>query len=116
MTAIDRAYVAKLLADGDSALTTTARGRALEDLIAYLFELVPGISVTARDQLNAFQAEEIDVAFWNEGDPACACSTRSSWSNARTGPRALGIPSLHCSTTSFGAVAGPWASSSLPPV
>lgn len=70
MTAIDRAYVAKLLADGDSALTMTARGRALEDLIAYLFELIPGISVTARDQLNAFQAEEIDVAFWNEGDPA----------------------------------------------
>jgi hypothetical protein len=31
---------------------------------------VPGVSVTARNALNAFQAEEIDVAFWNEGDPA----------------------------------------------
>ena len=26
--------------------------------------------MTARNTLNAFQAEEIDVAFWNEGDPA----------------------------------------------
>ena len=69
MTAIDQTYVAKLLGDGDSASTMAARGRALEDLIVYLFELVPGISLSARNALNAFQAEEIDVAFWNEGDP-----------------------------------------------
>ena len=25
--------------------------------------------MAARNALNAFQAEEIDVAFWNEGDP-----------------------------------------------
>lgn len=70
MTAIDRRRVTKLLAEGDNATTTTARGRALEELVVYLFELVPGVSVTARNALNAFQAEEIDVAFWNEGDPA----------------------------------------------
>jgi Restriction endonuclease len=70
VTAIDRQWVAKLLADGDSAATSAARGRALEDLIVYLFELIPGVIVTARNALNAFQAEEIDVAFWNEGDPA----------------------------------------------
>jgi hypothetical protein len=70
MTAIDPSHVAKLLAEGDCATTTTARGRALEDLIIYLFELIPGIAVTARNTLNAFQAEEIDVAFWNDGDPA----------------------------------------------
>jgi hypothetical protein len=69
VTAIDRTYVAKLLAAGDSAHTMTARGRALEDLIVYLFELVPGITLSARNALNAFEAEEIDVAFWNEGDP-----------------------------------------------
>ena len=70
MTVIDQRRVAKLLAEGDNATTATARGRALEDLVAYLFELVPGVSVTARNTLNAFHAEEIDVAFWNEGDPA----------------------------------------------
>jgi hypothetical protein len=69
MTAIDRRRVAKLLAEGDNATTATACGRALEELVVYLFELVPGVSVTARNTLNAFQAEEIDIAFWNEGDP-----------------------------------------------
>jgi hypothetical protein len=70
VTAIDQGHVAALLAAGDQALTAAARGRALEDLIAYLFELIPGISLTARNELNAFGAEEIDLAFWNEGDPA----------------------------------------------
>jgi hypothetical protein len=70
VTAIDRRHIAKLLAEGDSAHTATARGRALEDLVVYLFGLVPGVSVTARNTLNAFQAEEIDVAFWNDGDRA----------------------------------------------
>jgi hypothetical protein len=70
VTAIAQGHVAALLTAGDQATTTSARGRALEDLIAYLFELIPGISVTARNELNAFDAEEIDLAFWNEGDPA----------------------------------------------
>ena len=70
MTAIDRGRVSALLAEGDAATTMTARGRALEDLIVYLFGLVPGVTVTARNELNAFSAEEIDVAFWNEQDPA----------------------------------------------
>jgi hypothetical protein len=70
MTMIDQNRVEALLAAGDNATTTTARGRALEELISYLFELIPGITVTARNELNAFKAEEIDVAFWNEGDPA----------------------------------------------
>jgi hypothetical protein len=35
VTAIDREQTAKLLADGDSATTTTACGRALEDLVVY---------------------------------------------------------------------------------
>jgi hypothetical protein len=45
---------------------TTAQGRALEDLVCYLFGLVPGIDVATRNRLNAFDAEEIDVAFWNQ--------------------------------------------------
>ena len=67
MTAIDQLKIRGFFKDGHEAVTTTARGRALEDLVAYLFELVPGIAVTARNSLNAFDAEEIDVAFWNEG-------------------------------------------------
>jgi len=47
--------------------TTTDQGRALEDLICYVFAQVPGISVTRRNQMNAFQTEEIDIALWNDG-------------------------------------------------
>jgi hypothetical protein len=49
--------------------TTTKRGRALEDLVCYLFDKVPGIAITHRDQLNTFQSEEIDVALWNDKSP-----------------------------------------------
>lgn len=67
MTAIDQLRINTFFKIGEEAATTTARGRALDDLVAYLFGLVPGITETARNSLNAFAAEEIDVAFWNEG-------------------------------------------------
>ncbi len=51
---------------GDTATTTTEKGKALEDLTCYVFDKIPGISVTARNELNMFDTEEIDVAFWNE--------------------------------------------------
>jgi hypothetical protein len=69
VTAIDAKHVTALLHAGDSATSATAHGRALEDLIVYIFSLIPGISVTTRNKLNAFGAEEIDVAFWNDGEP-----------------------------------------------
>jgi hypothetical protein len=67
MAAIDPARVRAYLAAGDNATTNAAKGKALEDLIAYVFECVPGVVVTVRNQMNAFDAEEIDVAFWNDG-------------------------------------------------
>jgi hypothetical protein len=54
-----------LFQTGDTASTTTEKGRALEDLICYILQKVPGIEVAKRNTLNAFQTEEIDVAFWN---------------------------------------------------
>ena len=45
MTPIDRRYVAALWARGDGATTPRPeRGRALQDLIAYLFGLIPGLA------------------------------------------------------------------------
>lgn len=38
----------------------------MEDLVCYLFETVPGITVTERNVTNAFRTEEVDVAFWND--------------------------------------------------
>lgn len=54
----------------DLTLTTTERGRAFEDLAIYLFRKVPGVDLSERDALNAFQSEEIDVALWNERRPS----------------------------------------------
>ncbi|MDQ0148036.1 restriction endonuclease [Pseudarthrobacter niigatensis] len=70
MQTFDPLHVATLFSLGDQALTNVVKGKALEDLIAYLFECVPGVTVSARNTMNAFSAEEIDVAFWNEGEPA----------------------------------------------
>ncbi|WP_162244464.1 restriction endonuclease [Rhizobium sp. Leaf391] len=69
MPPIDAAVIDAYLATGADGATTTEKGRALEDLICYLFGLVPGIAVTRRNQMNAFHTEEIDVALWNDTDP-----------------------------------------------
>lgn len=67
MPAIDVATVEEHLAVGRNGHNTTEQGRALEDLICYVFGLVPGIAITHRNELNAFDTEEIDVALWNDG-------------------------------------------------
>jgi len=52
-----------------SGETTAEKGRALEDLVAFLFSCVPGIEIAMRNVLNAFDTEEVDVAFWNNQLP-----------------------------------------------
>jgi Restriction endonuclease len=66
MARISQRSIGQFLAAGQAAATTTEKGKAFEDLICYLFECIPGISVTKRNTLDVFQAEEIDVAFWND--------------------------------------------------
>jgi hypothetical protein len=69
MPAIDHATVQAFVDAGINAQSTTEQGKALEDLICYLFGLVPGIAVTHRNAMNIFDTEEIDVALWNDGAP-----------------------------------------------
>jgi hypothetical protein len=66
MARISQRKIGQFLAAGQAAATTGEKGKALEDLICYLFECIPGISVTQRNTLDVFQAEEVDVAFWND--------------------------------------------------
>ncbi|HKQ13195.1 MAG TPA: restriction endonuclease [Steroidobacteraceae bacterium] len=66
MGAIDRNVVETFLATGANGTSTADQGRALEELICYVFTRVPGISITRRNQLNVFQTEEIDIALWND--------------------------------------------------
>ena len=67
MTAIDQDAVQGFIDRGVNGATTAEQGRALEDLICYLFDLMPGIVITHRNVMNAFDTEEIDVALFNEG-------------------------------------------------
>jgi restriction endonuclease len=69
MPEIDRKRIAELFARGDDAPTPVEKGDALEELIAYLFECIPGLTVTARKGMDASGAQEIDVAFWNDSHP-----------------------------------------------
>lgn len=69
MPAVNQVTVQAFIDAGQNAVNTTGRGRALEDLVCYVFGLVPGIAVTRRNQMNVFSTEEVDVAFWNDGDP-----------------------------------------------
>jgi hypothetical protein len=66
MAAISKRTIKSHFARGVAATTTTGQGKALEDLICYVFQKLPGITVTRRNNTNAFNTEEIDVAFWNE--------------------------------------------------
>jgi hypothetical protein len=68
VVAIDQKYIASVLQAADNATSSSAKGKALEELIVYVFGLVPGLTITERNAVNAFGAEEIDVAFWNDGD------------------------------------------------
>ncbi len=69
MAKLSQRKIRDLFAKSDAATTKAEKGKYLEDLAVYLFETVPGISLSARDKKNAYESEEIDVAFWNEQHP-----------------------------------------------
>ncbi len=69
MAQLSQSRIQDYFARGDSATTTKDKGDALEDLIVYLFEQIPGMSARFRNQRNPFGTEEIDIAFWNDKAP-----------------------------------------------
>src|SRR5437870_1407974 len=70
MAAYDLAVIQAHLAIVDNPPSNQAKGKAFEDLACYLLESIPGIRITARNEMNTFATEEIDVACKNENDPA----------------------------------------------
>lgn len=70
MPAYSQKVIQQFLQQVDHASSASAKGKALEDLTCYLFEKMPGIGAPARNQLNKFESEEIDIAFLNEQHPA----------------------------------------------
>jgi hypothetical protein len=84
MSAIDQAHVRTFIDAGLNGATTLEQGRALENLICYVFGLVPGIAITHRNAMNFFKTEEIDVAIYNEDIrslPNIILVEAKNWSN-----------------------------------
>lgn len=46
------------------------KGKIFEDLVCYISESVPGVSIRKRNKINPYHSEEIDVGIWNERVPA----------------------------------------------
>ncbi|HWO39291.1 MAG TPA: restriction endonuclease [Candidatus Acidoferrum sp.] len=67
MAPIVAATIQGFIDAGRNGNTTAVQGRALEDLICYVMQQIPGVAITHRNELNAFETEEIDVAVWNDG-------------------------------------------------
>lgn len=89
MARIPRAQFRNLIQQVNTAVTTNEKGRALEDLIAFFFPIVPGVEIAERNALNAFATEEVDVALWNNRDavgmyfmPNIILVECKNWSNA----------------------------------
>lgn len=66
MTAYDPAVIQGFLAIVDHPPHNAAKGKAFEDLACYLLEGIPGITIIARNAMNTFATEEIDIACMNE--------------------------------------------------
>lgn len=74
---------------GNNGANTAVKGKAFEDLICYLFGKIPGVEITQRNSMNAFNTEEVDVAIWNDKKysglyflPHIVLIECKNWSNA----------------------------------
>ena len=69
MAAYDPAVIQQYFAIVDNPPNHAAKGKAFEDLACYLLNGIPGLTITARNEMNTFATEEIDVACKNDNDP-----------------------------------------------
>lgn len=66
MARLSKVYVARKFEEGDRASSAFDRGRALEDLLVYLFSKVPGVRLIRRNAVTEDGGGEIDLIFWND--------------------------------------------------
>ena len=59
MPVISTRRVTQAFIEGDAALTTHAKGQALEDLLVYAFKKYPGVRLIERDVQVAQGSEEL---------------------------------------------------------
>jgi hypothetical protein len=63
--AISAGQIATFLAAADAAPNNAVKGQRFEDLVAYLFDEVPGC-IVERDLRSKFKTEQIDIAVGND--------------------------------------------------
>ena len=66
MSRLSKIRIERAFKEGDAATTAAARGRALEDLLVYLFSRVPGVRLIRQNALTGDLSGEIDLVFWND--------------------------------------------------
>ena len=69
MVKLSQDKILEYLQKGNRATTKDEKGTALEDLINYLFESIPGIKIIGRDKVDHFKSEEIDIGCRNDRHP-----------------------------------------------
>lgn len=58
--------IIKFINTGKNARTSIEKGQALEHLVCYLIEKIPGVEIYDVDSMNYHLTEEIDIAIWND--------------------------------------------------
>jgi hypothetical protein len=59
-------HIQRLLTEADAAATADEKGDKLEELVCYLFGVIPGVEFIAKNILDGNRAHELDVVFWND--------------------------------------------------
>jgi hypothetical protein len=67
MGSYDDELKARVAACRRTGVSSTAHGRALEELVSLVFSEVPGVAVSARNAKSVFENEELDLVMTNRG-------------------------------------------------
>lgn len=59
----------ELVFEVENGASAHDRGHALEEMVCYIVDKVPGVRVTYRNVLNTAGSQEIDIAAWNDQHP-----------------------------------------------
>lgn len=66
MIPYDCSKIKEMFDTGENAQSIQEKGKILEDLACYLFQLIPGIAIVKRNAMNQYDTEEVDVSVWND--------------------------------------------------
>lgn len=66
MIPYDRSKIKAMFESSQLTKSKQEKGKILEDLTCYLFEIIPGIIIAKRNSMNQYDTEEVDISIWND--------------------------------------------------